>query len=331
MNLNLSPKTVLGIFIFLVVFVLVQGTWWVVFTAQLVNEKVEMAEQLGADQQYVEDIHRQEVSRQIVIGSGGVVFLLLLLLGIWAIYRTLLRTQQLKIQQQNFLMAVTHELKTPLASAKLYLDSLQSEKIPLEKKWSVLPRMRQDVVRLETMIENILDAGRFERHAYQIKRERVNLSQLLASAVVALETIPAAVPRSVETDIEPDLYIQGDPVALRRAINAVLENALKYHNGHHVVVNVGLRARGDRALLMIADNGVGLEKADCKAVFERFYRVGDGLTRTTGGSGLGLYLCREMIRLHRGDVTAHSAGRGRGAEFTFSLPLERGDENNPAG
>jgi len=318
----LSQKSALIIFIVLLVFIIGQGAWWVIFMAQLVDEKVDIAAQLGGDPAFVEEIHQQEIARQIMLGLEGSAFLIVLMIGIWLIYRALVKTEQLKRHQQNFLMAVTHELKTPLASMKVYLDSLQSAKIPEAKKQAIFPRIKNDVARLEGMVENILEAGRIGRHAYRLNRERVDLSELVDRAAEETAHVVSTVPVSLSREIEKDIYIEADPVVLKRAIDAVLDNALKYHDGRQVDITVRLTTGRKRAKVTIADKGIGLQRQECEAVFDRFYRVGSELTRTTQGTGLGLYLCREMIREHGGEVIARSEGLNKGTRFTITLPLE---------
>jgi len=322
MRHGLSQKSALVIFVILMVFIIGQGTWWVVFMAQLADEKVDIAMQLGGDPAFVEQMHEQEIARQVMLGLEGSVFLIVLLIGIWLIYRALVKTEQLKKHQQNFLMAVTHELKTPLASMQVYLDSLQSEKIPEEKKQAIVPRMKNDVLRLERMVEDILEAGRIGRSAYHIKRERVNLSELVDRAADQAQQTVATVPIELTREVQKDVCMDADPIVLRRALDAVLDNALKYHDGTRISIDVRLSAENGKAEITIADRGVGLERQECEAVFDRFYRVGNELTRTTQGTGLGLYLCREMIRGHGGEVTARSDGLHKGTRFTITLPLE---------
>jgi signal transduction histidine kinase len=318
----LSQKSALVVFIVLLVFIIGQGTWWVVFMAQLVDEKVDIAAQLGGDPAFVEAIHEQEIARQIMLGLEGSIFLIVLMIGIWLIYRALVKTEQLKRNQQNFLMAVTHELKTPLASMKVYLDSLQSDKIPPEKKQAIFPRVKNDVTRLENMVENILEAGRIGRAAYRLNRERVNFSDLVHQAADRAQHAVVRVPVKLSREIEEGVCIHGDPAVLKRAVDAVLDNALKYHDDRQVTIDVRLAADSKRAVLTIADQGVGLERQEYEAVFDRFYRVGNELTRTTQGTGLGLYLCREMIQGHGGTVVARSDGLQKGTRFVITLPLE---------
>lgn len=320
---RLSQRTALWIFILLVIFILAQAVWWIVFMAELTNEKVDMAKELGGSPEYVENMHQQEVGRQVMIGFEGVVFLVFLLVGVWLIYRSLVRTQQLKRHEQNFLMAVTHELKTPLASLKLYLDSLQSPKIADEKKREVIPRMKQDVNRLERLVEDILQAGRFDRASFQLQKEPLDFSALVQAAVEERRALPSDIPVRMKAELQPGLNVFGDPAALRRAVDAVLDNAVKYAAGNETAeVAVKLTGGSSEAHLFVADNGIGLQRAELSRVFDRFYRVGSEMTRATRGSGLGLYLCREMVRMHGGVVAARSEGLGHGAEFEITLPLK---------
>jgi len=320
---RLSQRTALWIFILLVIFILAQAVWWIVFMAELIDEKVEMAQELGGSPEFVENMHQQEIGRQIMIGLEGVVFLVFLLAGVWLIYRSLVRTQQLKRHEQNFLMAVTHELKTPLASLKLYLDSLQSPKIADEKKREVIPRMKQDVNRLERLVEDILQAGRFDRASFQLQKEPLDISALVQAVVDERRSLPSDIPVRTKAEVQPGLMIFGDPAALRRAVDAVLDNAVKYTaDSESIDVTVKLTGGAGQARLVVADNGIGLQRGELSRVFDRFYRVGSEMARATRGSGLGLYLCREMVRMHGGEVVARSEGLGRGAEFEITLPLK---------
>jgi len=328
---HLTPRRALVLFIFLTVCISAQAIWWIVFMAGLIDEKVEIAEQLGADRQFVEQLHSQEISRQIMIGLEGLFFLVVIGGGAWLIYRALVKTEQLKFNQQNFLMAVTHELKTPLASIEIYIDTLLSSKIPAEKKTRILPRMKSDLVRLEKLVENILEAGRFERSGYRLHREVVDLSALLERLVNRYRHLPWETPVEIDTEIGPAVHVSADPEALSRAVEAVLENALKYNDKEAVKLHIALSTDNRAARIDIVDNGLGLNRGDREAIFDRFYRVGSELSRERPGSGLGLYLCREILRAHGGDVVAESEGPGRGARFIMTLEAVANHEDDSAG
>jgi len=302
-----------------------------VFMARLVDEKVSLAAELGASPEFVEAIHREEISRQIMVGLEGIVFLVLFFVGAWLIYRSLVKTEELKFHQQNFLMAVTHELKTPLASISVYVDALKSDKIPQEKKLEVIPKIREDVSRLEKLVENVLEAGRFQRSGYTLDRVQIDLTQLTVERLDKLVNLPLGGPLHINRNLESKIILYGDRSALGRAIDSILENSLKYADTGSAVIDVNLSSRNQEIVLEISDNGIGLEKKDLVRVFERFYRVGNELTRSSAGTGLGLYLCREIIRAHGGEVTADSAGLGRGTRFTIILKRDSDYENNSAG
>lgn len=328
--MNLSPRKALYVFLAMVIFIFAQAVWWVIFMAKLVAEKVDMARELSGDPELVARIREQEIQRQIMVGFEGTFFLLVFLIGIWLIYRSLVKAEELKFHQQNFLMAVTHELKTPLASMRIYLDSLQSPKIAPEKKEAIVPKLKEDVGRLEKMVENILEAGRFERSGFHLQGETFDLSALISERARALGELPSPVTKHVSVDIEPNVTVWGDQAALRRAIDAIMENSLKYHDGRQIWVGITLRAQDHKAVLEVTDKGVGFDRKEAKSLFERFYRAGSEMTRQAQGTGLGLYLCREIIRAHGGTVAAYSEGHGKGARFLVTLKRGSKDENYSA-
>jgi len=331
-RLNLTPRAALVLFISLTVVLIAQFTWWIIFMARLVDEKVKLAQKLGADESFVELLHQQEIRRQVMVGMEGLFFLALVALGAYLIYRTLIRTEDLKFHQQNFLMAVTHELKTPLASMKIYLDSLESSKIAPEKKEKIIPNLKEDANRLGRLVENVLDAGRFERSGYRLNPQSFDLSDKLRQRLDKLEKYPAGKPITVRRgrfDAEVECY--GDPAALGRAIDAILENSVKYNDKDRIEVEVDLFEEDTLIYLNFSDNGIGLIKADRSRIFNRFYRVGAEINRQASGSGLGLYLCREIIKAHGGQVTAHSDGIGKGVRFNIKLKTDSSHANNSIG
>ncbi len=322
-SIHLSPRAALGLFIGLLVFMFAQAVWWVIYIAQLTDEKVEIAEELGASSAYVERLNDQERARQIMVGSEGVVFLIVMGVGLGLIYRSLRQSQKLKHQQQNFLLAVTHELRTPISSLRLYLESLASPKIPEAKKATIGPKVMASLTRLERLVDDVLDAGRLERNAFTLERHRMSLSDLVREVAEEARLIPTRYDVAIESEIEDDLVVDGDYRALRRAITGLVDNAFKYHGDDQLQLLIHLHARDSIAILLIADNGIGFEPNEAEALFDRFYRGGDEMTRRADGSGLGLYMARSIARAHGGDVVAESAGRDRGADFTMTVPLVR--------
>ncbi len=318
MKSKLTPKTALVLFIGLAFVVLVQSVWWIVFMARLADEKVELAELFGADQDYIEQLHEQEIIRQMMIGSEGVFFLVLVLVGAWLIYRTLKKTEELGYRQQNFLLSVTHELKTPIASMMIYLDSLASPKISEEKKSQIVPHIRDDLKRLEKLVENILEAGRFEKGQFKINNDNFDLVELINDRIEIIKKAHALKNIQINFENKKPARLIGDQQALRGAIDAVLDNAIKYNN-ENPVVDIKIEEENEMINLVISDNGVGLEKQEQNKIFDRFYRVGSEMNRQKAGSGLGLYLCREIIKAHGGNIEIFSEGHDQGSRFNIKL------------
>ena len=333
MRINVTPRTGFILFISMTVVLFVQAAWWITFMAKLLDEKVDMAVELGASEAFVEQIHNEEISRQIMLGMEGVFFLAVVLFGAWLIYRALVKTEELKFHQQNFLMAVTHELKTPLASIKIYLDTLQSTKISDEKKATVIPRIRDDIGRLEKLVENILDAGRFERSGYHLNKTQFNLTEMVSQGLDKLQAVPVNGGLEITRDLQSDITLYGDQRALGRAFDAILENSLKYNDKDTINIGVSLKQTSDKIELVVSDNGIGLSRKEIGEIFNRFYRVGHEMTRGKPGSGLGLYLSREIIRAHEGKIAASSDGVGHGTTFTITLKCGKNgnNKNNSAG
>ena len=155
--------------------------------------------------------------------------------------------------------------------------------------------------------------------------------ELVDERVNHISKAATTVPLRIQKQIQPGISFYGDEAALSRAIDSLLENSLKYYEGRQIEINVSLATNGKKISLVIADKGIGFAKEDSHRLFERFYRIGNEMTRSQSGSGLGLYLCREIIRAHGGEVTAESAGVGKGATFTITLKQSSGYENNSAG
>lgn len=331
-KLVLTPKKALILFLSIALVLIAQGVWWVILMARLFDEKVDLAIELGASEEFVQHLHDEEIARQMMIGSEGIFFLILVGLGAYLIYRSLAKNEELNFHQQNFLMAVTHELKTPLASMKIYLDTLKSDKIDQEKKLAIIPRIKDDVNRLEKQVENILEAGRFERSGYKLTPEEIDLSQMVENCLSRLTKLSLKKELVINKNkFENKIIYRGDPFALMRAIDALLENSLKYNDADNIILDIDLYGLKNNIYLKIKDNGIGLAKADLYRIFERFYRVGNELSRTNAGSGLGLYLCREIIKAHKGTIVAKSEGIGCGVEFNIILKVNKKYENNSAG
>jgi signal transduction histidine kinase len=313
------PKWPLFIFIFMMIFLLAQAVWWFIFMEILVNEKIDLATQLGATYQMLEVIGAEEKARQRMVFMEAAFFFLVLGFGLLLIYRALAKQHELTRQQENFMMAVTHELKTPLASLSIHIDGLSAPEIPDNKKAELIPRMKNDVNRLRKQVQDVLEASAALSPEKLHTKERFNLSTLLAERFESLKRAHNPGQYTLNCSIVEEIYLNGDRRAIGRAIDSILENSIIHNSGKQIEIQVKLYRDNQKVVLEIADNGVGVGMVDLGKIFERFYRVGSELTRTAQGTGLGLFICREIFKAHGGKVWAISDGPGTGLKIVAKM------------
>ena len=242
----------------------------------------------------------------------GVTFLILIVIGAFFIYRSVRRQFILQAQQQNFMMAVTHELKTPISVARLNLETLQKYQLDPEKQKKLIRMTIDETSRLNFLTNNILVASQLEGGGYQSSMEELNLSDLLKDCMREFRNrFPD---RIFIESIEPDMEIKGDALLLQMMINNLLENAIKY-SPKETCVNASLDKTGKAIQLQISDQGIGIPEQERKNIFKKFYRIGNEATRKTQGTGLGLYLCRSIAGYHKADITM-TDNKPRGSSFT---------------
>ena len=260
----------------------------------------------------------------------GSFFMLLIVLGAVSIHRALRQSAEFERQQQNFLAAVTHELKSPLASIRLFSETVSVRELSDAKRREFMEKITEDVVRLEEMVDDVLEAATLSRETYHPQFAATDLSDAVRSYADLYRARAERAGLHWETDITPGVRARTDYRHLRRAIGAVLDNAIRYSQPPPggKTVRVALTQSGSDAIIVVADQGVGLAPADQKRVFDRFFRAGDEMTRRVSGSGLGLFLAREIIEAHGGRITIRSDGPGKGAIVEIRLPLHGAE---PAG
>ena len=232
--------------------------------------------------------------------SEGMTFFLLIMIGAAFVYRSIRRQFKLQQQQQNFMMAVTHELKTPISVARLNLETLQKYNLDPEKQKKLIRNTLDETTRLNFLTSNILTASQLEGDGYLSTKEELDLSSLLKDC---LQDFRNRFPdRIISEDIEADADIKGDALLLQMLINNLLENAIKYSQKEGTVTATLKKYRSGIELL-VKDEGPGIEANEKKKVFEKFYRIGNEATRKRQGTGLGLYLCQMIAKSHNGDIS----------------------------
>ena len=228
------------------------------------------------------------------IGEGTTYFALIVLGAIF-VYREVRRQMRLQQQQQNFMMAVTHELKTPIAVTKLNLETLLKHRLDEQKQQKMITAALQETDRLDHLATNILIASQLEGGGYPQSREILDLSGLIQHT---LQDYRHRFPeRHWEERVEAGVAFFGDALLLQLLVSNLVENAIKY-SPREGVITVSLERRGRALWLSVADQGQGIADAEKKKIFDKFYRSGLETTRKTKGTGLGLYLCREIAEEH---------------------------------
>jgi two-component system sensor histidine kinase CiaH len=253
-------------------------------------------------------------NRTKYIGEG-VTFFVLILFGAFYVYRSVRKQFRLQQQQQNFVMAITHELKTPIAVSRLNLETLQRHKLDETKKEKILQMTLQETMRLDALINNILISSQLDVKAYSMNKEELNLSDLVNDVVVHFT---ARYPeRKLETDISPDIDLTGDALLLKLMLSNLLENANKYSPSDQPI-SLRLFSDKGRVILEVSDLGPGISAEEKKEVFKKFYRVGNETTRVAKGTGLGLYLCKKIAEDHKGSVSI-TDNQPQGSNFIVSF------------
>jgi two-component system sensor histidine kinase CiaH len=288
----------------LLAYIIALLTWWFI-ALQSQNKKMTdyRLQELKMDsplyERQVQEIQKeQELETARNVGEGST-FLILILVAAIYVYREVRRQIRLQLQQQNFMMAVTHELKTPIAITKLNLETLQKHRLDEQKQQKIIQTSLQELGRLDTLANNILIASQLEGGGYHQEKEELDFSALVTQTVLhGRQRFPD---REWKTQIEPDLSLIGDTLLLQLLVNNLEENALKY-SPKTGVITVSLEKKGTHVVFSVKDEGPGVSDEEKKKVFNKFYRSGSEKTRTAPGTGLGLYLCRKIAEDHRASI-----------------------------
>jgi two-component system sensor histidine kinase SenX3 len=254
----------------------------------------------------------------------GTILFSLLIAGVVLNTVFLIREIRRNERQDSFLNAVTHELKTPIASIRLYLETLQRRTTSEEQKQEFYKIMLSDSDRLLATVEQVLKAGQLGQRNRQLHRTLINLESLLTDCIAITLQRHHLPPESIILEPTPGpvrLHTLGIAEDLRTAVINVLDNAVKYSpEGVHIRCSLAL-SHSTSVALKITDTGVGLASNEFKRIFKRFYRVPGRAAAKIKGTGLGLFLVRNIARQHGGDATASSPGTGLGTTITITLPL----------
>lgn len=307
---------------FLIVYIVAALGWWFIALEQQNRQMTsyKLMELKADDPSYLQKVEKlmEEQKRKTAQYTGeGITFLLLSLLGVVFVYQSVKKQMRLSQQQQNFMMAVTHELKTPIAVAKLNVETVQKHQLDQEKQQKLLKTAVVEINRLDKLANNILISSQLEAGGYTLTKEEIDLSALAAGSVQDFKNrFPE---RTWQAVIEDNLVITGDTLLLQILINNLLENAVKYS---HPTGTVTLQARKNKNKITISilDEGPGIPEAEKKRIFDRFYRIGNEAQRKTKGTGLGLYLCRKIAADHKAAISVTN-NSPQGSNFTIHFEV----------
>lgn len=244
----------------------------------------------------INDEHKRKTAQYI---SEGITFVLVTLIGAVFVYRAVRKQFLLGKQQQNFMMAVTHELKTPIAVVNLNLETLQKRKLDEEKQQRIISLTLQEADRLNDLTSNILITSQLESGNYRPDKEDINFSELTDKCAIDFSHRFSA--RIIKKNIEENIFINGEKLLLQLLVNNLIDNALKYSSKEKPVW-IELNTSENKILLKITDEGSGVTDDEKRKVFEKFYRSGNEAIRKTKGTGLGLYLCKRIAESHKGKI-----------------------------
>ncbi len=241
--------------------------------------------------------------------------------GLILIFNKLNKEIDLKLRQQNFLDSVTHELKTPIASIQIWTETIFSKAINKDQMQMISERIHQDIDRLSSLVNNLLIVAKGESLHLSSNREVINLSEMLETNIeIMCQKIGPNSLGSIKR-IEKEIYIRIDPEQFRIIIDNLLSNAYKYSDSPRTT-EIQLKSDQKFAIITIKDQGYGIDIASLERIFDKFYRSGSEMTRRVPGTGIGLFLVKQLTELNGGTVTVKSEGLNQGSVFTVSFPLE---------
>ena len=265
--------------------------------------------------QKVKQIQNFQLRKTKQFIGEGLTFLFLFLLGAIYVYRSLLKQLRYSNQQQNFMMAVTHELKTPIAISHLNIETLLKRDLDSAQQNKLLEATLKETKRLDALSNNILLASQLDMGQYETNQQELDLSKLVTEACQSFqERFPL---RLLNTFIEASIFIKGEALLIQMLVNNLLDNAHKYSPAHTPIA-VHLQREQQQLILTVKDLGIGIPVNDREKIFEKFYRVGAESTRTSKGTGLGLYLCKKITAFHHASLQV-KPNEGQGSIFTVTF------------
>lgn len=306
---------------FLLAYLIAALAWWYIELDQqndlmMAFQKEELIKLSNADPAAIasiEDAHARNAKQYI---GEGLTFLIITILGAVFVYSVVRRQIRYHLQQKNFMMAVTHELKTPIAVTKLSLETLRRHKLDEDRQNKILGDAINETDRLNALCNNILLSSQLESGGYTLTKQEFDLSALVEKAVADFQRRYPQ--RKIDNRSADMILVHGEEFLIGLVLNNLLENAVKY-TAAEVPVVVDLTENERTCVLSVADLGKGIPDAEKTKIFEKFYRLEDESTRKTKGTGLGLYLSSKIVDDHQGKLFIEN-NHPTGSVFKVVLP-----------
>ena len=282
------------------------------FVVEYIPLKQRTVIQLEINPERLQQLQTQYDRQKKMWWFQSVLLFMLVGTGVFGVFYSINSLFKLNKQQNNFLLSVTHEFKTPIAAIRLMLQTILNPKIKEDKKRELIEKSIDNTHRLEDLTENMLTATQIEYGQYTYNYEAFNLSEMMYRIVASHE-----VKGLINTQIEEEVSYTGDKVILRIAISNLINNAFKYSNDQPI--DLVLKKLKNEIQIQVKDQGVGVDSAERKKIFNKFYRSQDEETRTTKGTGLGLFIVKRAVKNHGGNIDV-TDNLPQGSCFTMSLP-----------
>jgi two-component system sensor histidine kinase CiaH len=298
-------RSVFIIYWFLLAYIVAALIWWFIALNRQNGQmaQYQMTELTQTDKNYdvrIQEIRSAEKRKTAQYIGEGSIFFLLIVAGAVFVFRAVRKQLKISQEQQHFMMALTHELKTPIAVAKLNLETLQKRKLDETQQLRLIQTTLQETNRLNALCNNMLLSSQIEAGGYTITKEETNLGELIINCVQ--DFITRYPQRHIDRDIKENIFINGDRLLLQMVANNLIDNAIKY-SPRESPITISLCEKNDGIILEVKDEGKGIAGAEKERIFNKFYRAGNAATKAAKGTGLGLYLTKKIIGQHNGNIS----------------------------
>jgi K+-sensing histidine kinase KdpD len=312
-------RSIFIIFWFLLAYILAALIWWFIALNRQnkLMTKYEMEQLQPTDKNYqakYNEIKSLEKRKTAQYMGEGITFFMLIVAGAIFVFRAVRRELRISRQQQNFMIAITHELKTPISVARLNLETMQKRKLDEPQQQRLIQTTLEETNRLNALCNNMLLSSQMEAGGYRLTNEETNMSELVGNCVQ--DFIRRYPQQKTNAAIAPDVFISGDRFLLQILANNLIDNAIKY--GAKEPVTVLLSEEKNKIIFSVKDQGKGIAAEEREKIFSKFYRVGNAATKGAKGTGLGLYLCKKIAGQHNANISV-TDNNPSGAIFTVIL------------